>query len=800
MKKSNSRVKFTGLALSLAMLLTACSGGSSSSSTAPANTQATLNISNKTDVDFTEISIEDGFTGKVLYSGSFACASQQTGCVLFYTGPEFSGPVVMTFNDRHGHIAAAYDTPLAPGNYLPAEVSLWSTGAYIFDALARRNSNIAKLSQGEIESRLDLFTRNYSNPSAVGHDDNYIDLAMYYVHKIQIGPLSMSDFLDGLAQRLINYEVADASEFSIVINRTASITRGINGALSPILGRLKSLELVSAAYAQSTDCNGSTVAFLTASGSIAGGVANAYPVAGTIASTVSALFMNSCTNIVTELNTIISQLANLQNSLDNLQNRMGMLTNFVATSQMSTNIQGFSDTITNLTQLSKNYQLILTNNKVKSLGDYVKLRGGKGADALAITLQKDGNGSRFEDLLSRIGSTIDQNYLLQLDRLTSQIDTLIGALDLLCKDPGPGSAIVKQRVQCNLVVTTTTGQLIAAQTMAYKLASETYDLLEAYPTEATRFGYDISMTAAQQKTELLKKHQSQLNNLIAKYRNAIQNNDGSSGYYNAFNGLSTTMLSDMTAYNCKYDSGSAAISEWFKTGGDEYIETLCKDNQTPIKARYYLKIGDKAANSNSIANVLGVLVDATSVKGPYPGTGMETATPTSYNNWGLYDKVVLKMSINPVAGTFSVSSNPKLRVGNTLISSGLADETINRGDYYKIGQQPYQSNLFASSGLTLLQSVAGGTGRAFSWLRYTDNAGYSYAFAMNQEIECLTSDCTTTPYYEAVSYPRRIGILNFKNGPQKLGFAMYNEPNPFKEVLPGSSGLATFFLDSKLMY
>ena len=801
MKKLNLQSKLTGLALSFAILMTACSGGSSSSSTAPQNTTFTLSVSNKTDVDFTEISIEDGFTGRVLYSGRFNCIANQVGCVLFYTGSEFSGPVVLTFKDQYGHIVAAYDTPTAPGSYLAAEVSLWSTGVYLFDALSRRNATIADMSQAEIESRLDLFTRNSLRKNTVSHDDNYVDLAMYYVHKIQMGPLSLNDFLDGLAQRLINFEVADISEFSIAANRTAStaITQGFKTALNSSFDFLKSFKFISVAQAQNTSCSSDTVAFLTLSGSVAGGVTNAFPLAGTVLSTVSALAMNSCTNIASELNTIINQLASLQNSLDNLQNRMGVLTNFLASSQISTNIQEFSDATSNLTQLSKNYQLILTNNNVKSLTEYVKLRGGDGADALAITLQKDGYNSRLEDLIIRTGETVDKNYLLQVDRLTSQTDALISALDLLCNDPGPGSSIVKQRIQCNLVIATTTAKLIAAQTMAYKLSSETYDLLEAYPSEATRFGYDLSRSAAQNKAELLDKNKAQLNELISKYRNAAQNDDGSSGYYNVFNGISSSLQTKMAQNNCKYDvSGSPAISEWYRSGRDEYIETLCKDNQTPIKARYFLKIGDASVNSDSVANVLGVLVGAISVRGPSQGAGFEIPP---YWNSGPYNKLALKLNTAPIPGNFSVNSNLLSREGVTQISSGLSNGTL-RGDFFELGQQPYQSSLFKSSGLTLLKSSNSGTyGNQYSWFRYTDSSRYSYVFAVNRifGIACLSGDCTTNEYALPTTGDRRIGSLSFKNGPQKLGLAFYNNPL-LRNPPEGSVGLLAFFLNDKLMY
>ena len=220
MNRLNPRFALIGLAISSIFFLASCGGSGSSSSTAPANTQTTFSISNKTAVDFTEISIEEGFTGKSLYSGSFKCVSQASNCILFYTGSAFKGPVVITFKDIHGHIAAAYDSPEAPGNYLAAEVSLWTTGAYLVEALKLRSSSIARLNQGDFENRLNLFTQNYTNPDAGAYDQNYVDVARHYVNKLQSNSITIDVFLDTLAQRLINQEIATAAEFMIATNQS----------------------------------------------------------------------------------------------------------------------------------------------------------------------------------------------------------------------------------------------------------------------------------------------------------------------------------------------------------------------------------------------------------------------------------------------------------------------------------------------------------------------------------------------------------------------------------------------------
>lgn len=764
MKRFNPRFALFGIAISSFLLLASCGGSGSSSSTAPTNTKTTFSVSNKTAVDFTEISVEEGFTGKSLYSGSFKCASQASNCILFYTGTAFKGPVVITFKDIHGHIAAAYDAPEPPGNYLAAEVSLWTTGAYLVEALKIRNSSIANLSQGDFENRLNLFTQNYTNPDAGVYDQNYVDVARHYVNKLQSDSLTIDVFLDTLAQRLINQEVATASEFMIATNQSSWLN--FTYAFDRLLRRINTIELIGSAHAQNTDCSSSTVAFLTVGGSLAGGVSNAFPLAGSVVSAAFSLGMNSCTNIVSKLNEIMSQLTNLQNSLDNLQDNMGRLTNFIAGSSINTNLDSFTVVSKDLVQLSGNRQVILTNNNVNSLIEYVKLRGGSGPDALKIALEKDGTDSIFQDLLSRITSTNTRNYLAQIEGLTdTQFDTLLNALNLMCKDPGPGSSVIKQRVQCNMVIATTTSRLIASQNMAYQLASETYDLLEAYPSEATRFGYSINESAVKQKAALLAKLQAQREALIIRYRSTIKNPDGTGGYYNSFNGLPAAMLSNMVSvgcYNQKFPK-VANVSAWVKEGADEYVETSCFTWGAQVLSRYYIRTGNAdVSGRDDVTNILGVLIQSANVD-PWKTSGNTGYTLPQIN------MIAMKhASSAPFPGGFAFNGeNLKANTPKVVRANNLGP--INR---IQLWTTPWANEVLKAQGLSLYNKPNDFIYEGMNnWIRYTDNNGYSYVFDLhsgqsNALLLCVTADCSKLSS----------GGISFKNGPQDLSLQNAEQP------------------------
>lgn len=781
MKRISPRLSLICVVLPSILFLASCGG--SSSSPAPANTRTTLSIGNKTAADFTEISIGDGVTGKSLYSGSFKCASQASNCVLFYTGTEFNGPVSLIFKDASGHIAGAYHTPEKPGNYLPAQVSLWTTGAYLIEVLRTQSSAIAKLTQGDFESRLDLFTKNFTDPDAGANDQNYVDVARYYVHKLQTEFLSVNEFIDLLAKRLINQESAGASEFVIAANQASS--NNFSYAFNQLMQRINSIELIGSAHAQNTDCSSSTVAFLTVGGSLAGGVANAFPFAGTAVSAAFALGMNSCTNIASKLNEIMSQLTNLQNSLDNLQDNLGRLTNFIAGSSINTNLQSFTDVSKDLVQLSGNYQVILTNNKVNSLTEYVKLRGGLGADALKITLDADGSGSIFQDLLSRISSTNTQNYLSQIERLTdTQFDTLMNALDLMCKNPGPGSSVIKQRVQCNMVIATTTSRLIASQNMAYQLAGATYELLDAYPSEATRFGYNINESAAKQKAALLTKLQTQREALIARYRSTIKNPDSTGGYYNSFNGLPATLLSNMVSvgcYNQKFPK-IANIGAWVKEGADEYIESSCSSSGAQVLARYYIRVGNAdVSGRDDVSNILGVLIQSANVD-PW-----KTSSNAGY--WlPQINMIAMKHAPTaPLPGGFSFNgenlkaATPKIVVENNLGPSGRI----------QLWTTPWTNEVLKASGLTLFNKPNDFIYEGMNnWIRYTDANGYSYAFDLHSGqtsavLLCVTADCSK----------QSTGGISFKNGPQDLSLNFAEQPITDRKLFGWTIG--TKFIDAQ---
>lgn len=761
----SKHARLIGLSLSLALTLCACGSGSNSDSSTEASTTI-YKVDNLTRADFSQLRIVDTASGSVVYSSEINCQSFQQDCFINYVGPEITKTAVLEFQNNAGKTVAFYDTASVPGNYVPAEVTGWTTGAYLYEALIKSNPQIKAMDSVELDFRWRTFTQNY--PSNASSDDIYEQLSAYYLVKQVSNASSLSDFSNALAERLINLDFAQSSEFEIYTSPilVGALLGSSSGGCPPGVGNLISV------FAQMA------------------GEAFFSKIYKPIAKEIGKAGAEACKpkdGNSAKLDTIINSLNNIQNAVDNLQNDLGKLSNFVATAQMDTNIQSFEDVTNDLIQLSKNYEVIRNNEHVNSLKEYVVKRGGNGPDALKIALEKDGVGSTFENIISRISSTSDKNYLLQIANLTGpKFNSLVRALDMLCSDPSIGDK-VQLRSQCNLVIGTTLSRVVAMQSMATTLASDTYDLFEAYPSEATRYGYDLRKTAVQYKAELNDKFTAQADLMASTYTASVVNQDGTRGVYANLNGLSQTLVDSMRSVDC-YDAvnNHPRISAWIREGGNEYFVTNCLTSSvTPVQARYYWTHNNaEIVGRDDVMNVLGVLV-------PYR---LAFNNNSGGNNWyrnlmaspsantTQVNLLAFKSSLPPSPGTFSHSPYWATRMSNfRTLPFGVAENPkiidyvydnrnlVGGGDITSFIPYlyPWSNEILDSKSdhlkLTLFnQSELAGSG--YTAFRYTDVYGFSYAFLhynydSSSKLICLMGECTGGTQTNG---------LSFKGGPLKL--------------------------------
>ena len=201
-----------------------------------------------------------------------------------------------------------------------------------------------------------------------------------------------------------------------------------------------------------------------------------------------------------------------------------------------------------------------------------------------------------------------------------------------------------------------------------------------------------------------------------------------------------------------------AIGKWIKkdNGNTEYFETNCRlgDLQNPsVLARYFRKIDGNSVGNDSVANVLGVLVERRYVTGSdkwYVGSRYTTGfRSTSY--------VMKSTHMAPRPKYFAVN-NTNRRNSNVVWF-----------DFYG-SAGPVLEYLGYEGSLERWDIKWADSGDVNNWLRYTDDNGYSYVFYLHTStgttnlvyLYCVTGDCTISGNSGAQYY------MSFKDGPQRM--------------------------------
>jgi len=242
------------------LVLSACGGSGGSSGSPPANTKLTANISNQTTSDISSITIEEHSTGKVFFSGDFECAAKKTDCKFYYTGSDSIGPLVILFKDSTGRVVGIYDVDYAPGAYIAPEITLTTTGAYLYEVLIKTNSDFQKMSEVERQAVLSVFVSAkdaVENESSVNvskslstQTGHYEELALNYFNKQGSGSITVAAYINELGQRLSKREVAAVNEFLIPANFTKASISSIRFALADQFKKLQNVKLINTAHAQ----------------------------------------------------------------------------------------------------------------------------------------------------------------------------------------------------------------------------------------------------------------------------------------------------------------------------------------------------------------------------------------------------------------------------------------------------------------------------------------------------------------------------------------------------------------------
>lgn len=725
------------------LLISACGSGSNSGSNqAPANTKIDFQISNLTNADFQTISIVDRATSTEVYYAELSCPASTRDCMAFYAGPSIAGSAVLEFKDSAGVAVAYYDTADTPGVYVVANVDDFTTGAYLYEQLVTTSEALKTMSIGDFAYRFELFTANYPSQST---DDLYQQLTAHYRFRQGTQPGTSSQFVTMLSQRLLNGEIAEQNEFL-----------------------LKSTLLLARASSSPGGCPTGFAYLFALGGDVLGELLGErfgkalkpyFKQIGKIGSDSCKPGGNG------KLGEILNALNNLQSSVDNIQNNLGALSNFVAKVKLEEKLKSYDRTTKDLIALSENYKNLLRLNQVNSLKDYVSKNYGAGSTALDSALANDSVGGVLTTIIEVAGGNRSGGFLKDIDALTAGDITLIDGLNLLCANPSIGN-LIEQRSLCNMVISSTAARLAAAHDIALILANEGYEVFDAYPTTARRYGYDVTRGAAQYKQSLVDVFYAQKNTLATSYQ-TIVNSDGSKGYFKLLDGLSATLLANLKNVNCyDVDEKIHLISGWVKEASNEYLITNCNAQvdgrplfYIPVQARYFLKIDNRTiSNTDSVANIMGVLIP-TANKDPQ-NAGLPITNPITIK------LIAMRHSYGPQSGTFTLNGFGLRGQTPNIVNSNLNDGAPERLRLYL---PTWNNSVLKANGLSLFRHEGFVSEGVFNLVRYTDKNLMSNVFTLitigdRVRLACNTADCSR---YRIFTGPRSHSI-SFKYGPIDL--------------------------------
>jgi hypothetical protein len=590
--------------------LAGCGGGGSNSSQPAADAKTVIKVGNQSAFDFASVSIQNQ-NGATLYDSQFKCVSQDTNCYI-NLNQDYNESVTLLFKDASGKLVRAVVVANSPNTYISLYPDATSTGFYLVNRLNKDVVANNGISWEQLNLRIATFFTNYDSPD--GTVDNFEEVGLYYSSQLAKGVASEDVFLTAFKQRLLNWDVAQNNELPVAKADLASLYQRFTAFL-------KSDEnpLIPPAYAQETTCGSGLQGFLT----ITENLASIIPIVGDGIAGVAGIGSSYCDGTDAKLDQIMNQLNQLQDSVNAVDRNLSQLTRFLtdqAANQKTVDFQKLADEAKNL---NAQYKRFMLDNNVKTLEEFFVKKGGweqaisSGGTALQAILRAPYKDSAAGGIYTKtLNTTQYADFNTYLEALKNRCGTLPTSSD---------ENFIVTRQQCNNIILSNSGMLVAAQGLTLPIYKDVYATLNAYKEQAKNSyllpnGLTSFATAYAEVKESFAKQQS---DMVRDYKAKI----GTTGYFNAFEGLNSSLISSLVNRECMQsgrDRGDGpAIVGWFAPstiGKENYIETVCKvgSNSQRIKARYYYNDQGSVVNANDVANVLGVPVAYDYVKNDWP--------------------------------------------------------------------------------------------------------------------------------------------------------------------------------------
>lgn len=574
----------------------------------PAGTQTSIAIGNKSDRTYVRALLLDK-NGQTIKEQEINCKVSTTNCML-YLPTQIHQAATLLVQDTQRRMVGAYTFPNSGlssfNNVYPTSQS---TGRYLAEILIRDYLGKDKISLDEASQRLLILFKNYTNSE--GNTDPFTSLGDYYLEQTGNSSISENEFLEKLAKRLINWDVAKPDELPKVKKQSSQNLRSnsLNAFNALINGKL---ELISSAHASTStaSCSPALKTFL----SITEGLAKAIPTAGSAISGAIGIGTKACAGDPSK--EIMSALTALQTTVTNTNIELGKLANFTYDKEITDKNDLFLRVFQDANKYTNIYDdFVLRNGKLK---DYFASKG-------SFSQGLDSGGEMVKTILNT--ATVVNN-LVNLDKLGS-LSSYYQALNNRCATlvPGRNENFLAVRSFCNSSVMTNIAFIGGAQSALLPVLKDVYETLALYeskgeslnnfitPTIVTSYakGYDEVKSAFENKQE----------DLIADIKTQVGVDSAKTGTFDLYAGLNDDLKRNLVSRSCAQMGANANnlpnIVGWYSPNvsnkNDNYIVTECQLIYADLpghiqlaKARYYYENQGTNVNSNDVANVLGVPV------------------------------------------------------------------------------------------------------------------------------------------------------------------------------------------------
>ncbi len=599
----------------------------------PSNTKATVTVGNLSDQTYARGILVDK-NGNAIASQEINCKAKDTQCKI-YVPTELNQPVTLILQNTQGQMVGAFEAKAGQATSETLFPSTASTGIYLTDQLEKKYLSKEGLSVNQAHERLRTFFQD--NPGTGAVDLNVL-IANYVTLQRAANPgLSDTQILEALAKRLKDGEIAKPAQF-ILQNKQSALElpltnkQKLAGAFNDLIqGKI---EVISSAHAQET-CSKGLSTFLSATSKFGG----AFPIGGSVLSGLADIGQEACDDTSDKLDKLSSQMQALSQSVDKVGANLAAAKGLAEAGWINSRIEAFKKGRNTIVERKKLYDDFLDHNRLANsvraanLEEWFKANGGWEAG-----LKKDGAKVPLLAILSSMNDIIKETTTITDDE---GINTFFQALNDQCLKSDNISFtknlnFIAVRQQCNNAIFASAAYVVSYRE-ALPMAKDIFTVLAKYYKELDSVVYNavglpvvMGDLLDEKENKILFKSYDTAYTTTMKVFDAQQVafmkdlttkvGHNNKGYFEAFEGLPTQLLSHMTTVNCAQPNNPSlpAITGWYAPDGNtsnRYIETKCEligydDPGTGVSLPSRIKSVYLYENRKTTpANTLGVLND-----------------------------------------------------------------------------------------------------------------------------------------------------------------------------------------------